>query len=91
MAACRALWRWWAQYLESRAEMDAALQYYGLAQDYFSLVRIYCFQGDIQKVGNVLRGCPHGLWRTGHLQPNFLLRRQLKLPTRLGIGPPRTT
>lgn len=46
----RTLWRWWAQYLESQAEMDAALRYYELAQDYFSLVRIHCFQGNIQKV-----------------------------------------
>lgn len=50
-ASPRTLWRWWAQYLESQAEMDAALHYYELAQDYFSLVRIYCFQGNIQKVG----------------------------------------
>lgn len=50
-ATRRTLWRWWAQYLESQAEMDAALRYYELAQDYFSLVRIHCFQGNIQKVG----------------------------------------
>lgn len=50
-AARRTLWRWWAQYLESQAEMDAALRYYELTQDYFSLVRIHCFQGNIQKVG----------------------------------------
>ncbi|XP_073915300.1 intraflagellar transport protein 140 homolog isoform X2 [Castor canadensis] len=43
------LWRWWAQYLESQSEMNAALHYYELARDYFSLVRIYCFQGNIQK------------------------------------------
>lgn len=50
-AISRTLWRWWAQYLESQAEMEAALRYYELAQDHFSLVRIYCFQGNIQKVG----------------------------------------
>lgn len=48
---CRTLWRWWAQYLESQAKMDAALHYYELAQDYFSLVRVHCFQGNIQRVG----------------------------------------
>ena len=31
--------------------MDAALHCYELAQDYFSLVRIHCFQGNIQRVG----------------------------------------
>lgn len=36
--------------MESQAELNKALQYYELAQDHFSLVRIYCFQGDVQKV-----------------------------------------
>lgn len=40
--------------------MDAALHYYELAQDYFSLVRIHCFQGNIQRVG-----APTGLGRAG--------------------------
>ncbi|XP_075420628.1 intraflagellar transport protein 140 homolog isoform X2 [Tenrec ecaudatus] len=47
------LWRWWAQYLESQAEMEAALRYYELAQDYFSLVRIHCFQGNTQKAAEI--------------------------------------
>ena len=37
--------RWWAQYMESTGEMELALQYYELAQDYLSLVRVrprYC-------------------------------------------------
>uniref|UniRef100_A0A673VBY5 Intraflagellar transport protein 140 homolog n=1 Tax=Suricata suricatta TaxID=37032 RepID=A0A673VBY5_SURSU len=49
----KTLWRWWAQYLESQAEMDAALRYYELAQDCFSLVRIHCFQGDVQKAAEI--------------------------------------
>ncbi|XP_004750849.1 intraflagellar transport protein 140 homolog isoform X2 [Mustela putorius furo] len=49
----KTLWRWWAQYLESQAEMDAALRYYELAEDYFSLVRIHCFQGNIQKAAEI--------------------------------------
>lgn len=47
------LWKWWAQYLESQADMEAALKYYELAQDYFSLVRVYCFQGNIQKAAEI--------------------------------------
>lgn len=39
LATRRTLWRWWAQYLESQAEMEAALHYYELAQDHFSLVK----------------------------------------------------
>ncbi|ERE68713.1 putative intraflagellar transport protein [Cricetulus griseus] len=53
----KTLWRWWAQYLESQAEMDTALRYYELAQDYFSLVRIHCFQGNIQKYHEALQLC----------------------------------
>lgn len=40
--------------------MDAALRYYELAQDYFSLVRIYCFQGNVQKVGASCAACGCG-------------------------------
>lgn len=39
--------------------MDSALHFYNLAEDYFSLVRVYCYMEDIQKVtgcyGLVLR------------------------------------
>ena len=31
--------RWWAQYMESTGEMELALNYYELAEDYLSLVR----------------------------------------------------
>ncbi|XP_055991192.1 intraflagellar transport protein 140 homolog [Sorex fumeus] len=65
----KALWRWWAQYLESRAEMEAALHYYGLAQDHFSLVRIYCFQGDIQKAAEIAN-------KTGNCAASYHLARQ---------------
>ncbi|KAM9015942.1 intraflagellar transport protein 140 homolog isoform 1-T2 [Ara ararauna] len=47
------LWKWWAQYLESQSEMESALKYYALAQDYFSLVRVHCFQGNIQKAAEI--------------------------------------
>ncbi|XP_061850037.1 intraflagellar transport protein 140 homolog isoform X2 [Colius striatus] len=49
----KSLWKWWAQYLESQSDMDSALQYYTLAEDYFSLVRVLCFQGNIQKENNL--------------------------------------
>lgn len=32
--------------------MDSALHFYSLAEDYFSLVRVYCYMEDIQKVTN---------------------------------------
>ncbi|XP_015992112.2 intraflagellar transport protein 140 homolog [Rousettus aegyptiacus] len=65
----KSLWRWWAQYLESQAEMDAALRYYELAQDYFSLVRIHCFQGNIQKAAEIAN-------ETGNWAASYHLARQ---------------
>ncbi|NWV82998.1 IF140 protein, partial [Dasyornis broadbenti] len=49
----KSLWKWWAQYLESQSDMESALKYYVLAQDYFSLVRVHCFQGNIQKAAEI--------------------------------------
>lgn len=46
----RSIYKWWAQYLESQSDMDSALHFYNLAEDYFSLVRVYCYMEDIQKV-----------------------------------------
>ncbi|KAM5198317.1 intraflagellar transport protein 140 homolog isoform 1-T4 [Hipposideros larvatus] len=65
----KTLWRWWAQYLESQAEMDAALNYYNLAQDHFSLVRIHCFQGNIQKAAKIAN-------ETGNWAASYHLARQ---------------
>ncbi|XP_069343215.1 intraflagellar transport protein 140 homolog [Eulemur rufifrons] len=65
----KTLWRWWAQYLESQAEMDTALRYYELAQDHFSLVRICCFQGNIQKAAEIAN-------ETGNLAASYHLARQ---------------
>ncbi|KAK2503436.1 LOW QUALITY PROTEIN: hypothetical protein MC885_013257 [Smutsia gigantea] len=65
----KTLWRWWAQSLESRAEMEAALHYYELAQDHFSLVRIHCFQGNIQKAAEIAN-------ETGNWAASYHLARQ---------------
>ena len=39
--------------MESNSEMDVALKYYEAANDILSLVRVYCFCGNIEKVGSV--------------------------------------
>ncbi|XP_066239057.1 intraflagellar transport protein 140 homolog isoform X1 [Saccopteryx leptura] len=65
----KTLWRWWAQYLESQAEMEAALHYYELAQDYLSLVRIHCYQGNIQKAAEIAN-------ETGNWAASYHLARQ---------------
>ncbi|XP_067407526.1 intraflagellar transport protein 140 homolog isoform X3 [Emydura macquarii macquarii] len=65
----KTLWKWWAQYLESQSDMESALRYYELAQDYFSLVRVYCFQGNIQKAAEIAN-------ETGNWAASYHLARQ---------------
>ncbi|XP_053550522.1 intraflagellar transport protein 140 homolog [Bombina bombina] len=47
------LWKWWAQYLESRSDLESALKYYEMAQDYLSLVRVHCYLGNIQTAAEI--------------------------------------
>ncbi|XP_053814088.1 intraflagellar transport protein 140 homolog isoform X4 [Vidua chalybeata] len=65
----KSLWKWWAQYLESQSDMESALKYYALAQDYFSLVRVHCFQGNIEKAAEVAN-------ETGNGAASYHLARQ---------------
>ncbi|KAM9305481.1 intraflagellar transport protein 140 homolog [Gastrophryne carolinensis] len=63
------LWKWWAQYLESQSDLDAALKYYEMAQDYLSLVRVHCFLKNIQKAAEIAN-------ETGNLAASYHLARQ---------------
>ena len=36
--------------MESTGEMETSLQFYESAQDYLSLVRVYCYCGNLDKV-----------------------------------------
>ena len=45
--------RWLAQYLESTGEMEAALHYYEVAEDYLSLVRVYCYCENLEKAAEI--------------------------------------
>nr|XP_060642370.1 intraflagellar transport protein 140 homolog isoform X3 [Anolis sagrei ordinatus] len=65
----KGLWKWWAQYLEGQADMEAALKYYELAQDYFSMVRIHCFLGNIQKAADIANA-------TGNWAASYHVARQ---------------
>ena len=47
---CRELRKWWAQYMESTSEMETALHFYESARDNLSLVRVYCYCGNLDKV-----------------------------------------
>uniref|UniRef100_T1IR84 Uncharacterized protein n=1 Tax=Strigamia maritima TaxID=126957 RepID=T1IR84_STRMM len=49
----KSLQRWWAQYMESTGEMEIALQYYEQAQDYLSLVRVYCYCNNLEKAAEI--------------------------------------
>ncbi|XP_075371592.1 intraflagellar transport protein 140 homolog isoform X3 [Mycteria americana] len=65
----KSLWKWWAQYLESQSDMESALKYYTLAQDYFSLVRVHCFRGNVQKAAEIAN-------ETGNWAASYHLARQ---------------
>eukprot|EP00050_Salpingoeca_kvevrii_P007157 m.294179 g.294179 ORF g.294179 m.294179 type:complete len:1361 (-) comp12942_c0_seq1:503-4585(-) len=43
------LLKWWAQYLESSQQMEQALKYYSAAEDTLSLVRVYCYCGNMDQ------------------------------------------
>ena len=45
--------RWWAQYMESTGEMELALQYYELAEDFLSLVRVYSYCDNLEKAAEI--------------------------------------
>eukprot|EP00795_Rhopilema_esculentum_P000551 gene551-10237_t len=45
--------KWWAQYMESVGEMEAALQFYESAQDHLSLVRVNCYCGNLNKAADI--------------------------------------
>lgn len=49
----KALKRWLAQYLESTGEMEMALQFYELAEDYLSLVRVHCYCENLEKASEI--------------------------------------
>ena len=49
----RSLRKWWAQYMESTGEMETSLQFYESAQDYLSLVRVYCYCGNLDKAAEI--------------------------------------
>ncbi|KAH9375819.1 hypothetical protein HPB48_021212 [Haemaphysalis longicornis] len=41
--------KWWAQYMESVGEMEAALHFYEAARDYLSLLRVHCYFGNVDR------------------------------------------
>ena len=39
--------------MESTGDMETAIQYYETSQDFFSLVRVNCYCGDMEKVSSL--------------------------------------
>lgn len=50
----RAVYKWWAQYLESTGDVEKALWYYELAEDWVSLTRLLCFNDQMDKAREVV-------------------------------------
>jgi len=48
---------WWGQYAESQSSLDAALQYYELADDHLGVVRILCMKGEIEQAKDRIEKC----------------------------------
>jgi intraflagellar transport protein 140 len=46
--------KWWAGYLESLGECDQALQFYEVAKDFPSLVRVLCSYGNFEKAAEIV-------------------------------------
>ncbi|KAM6951358.1 intraflagellar transport protein 140 homolog [Aplochiton taeniatus] len=63
------IFKWWAQYLESQSDMESALRYYEYGQDWLSLVRVHCYQGNIQKAAEIAN-------ETGNRAASYHLARQ---------------
>lgn len=63
------LYKWWGHYLESQSDMEAALNYYDLAQDYLSQVRVHCYLGNIQKASVIAN-------ETGNRAASYHVARQ---------------
>ena len=49
----RKLDRWHAQYLESKQDIEGAIRCYTKAQDWNSLVRLFCYSGDLGKAKQI--------------------------------------
>ena len=50
----RGILKWWAEYLESMGEWEQAMQFYETAKDYYSLVRLLCFNGSVERAVEVV-------------------------------------
>lgn len=65
----KTLHKWWAQYMESIGEMESALHYYEMSQDYLSMVRVHCFCDNMKRAAEICND-------TGDKAASYHLARQ---------------
>lgn len=53
----KSLLSWWAQYVESTGDMEAALKVYQRAGDWYSQVRLLCFTGQLARADALAQQC----------------------------------
>lgn len=77
----REVHRWWAEYLESVGDTDAALQHYEMAEDYFSMVRVLYYSGNPKRALEVVE-------ETKNRRGAYHLARQLSQETEVICSQP---
>ena len=65
------LYRWWAQFSESKGDFANAVEYYKRAKDHLAVVRVLCFHEDFERAGEVVN-------ETGDNAAAYHLGRQLE-------------
>ena len=73
----RAIRKWWAEYLESMGEWEQAMQFYETAKDHFSLVRLLCFNGNLDRAAEVVE-------ESGSKAAAYHLARRLSMENKVG-------
>ena len=89
-AGSRELTRWWARYCESAGDYEKALHGYQAAEDYLSLVRTYCAQGDLEIAAQLVEesGDPAAAFHLARFVPTVSSSRSFPHPD---VSDPRPT
>lgn len=51
---CKSMMKWWAQYNEGIGNYDKSFEFYRMAGDHYSLVRMYCFVGKLKEAADIV-------------------------------------
>ena len=72
VSVCSEVYKWWASYLESLGEHQQALQFYEVAKDFPSLVRVLCSNGNFERAAEVVE-------ESGSRAAAYLLASRLRM------------